>query len=400
MARASTDTIIPLDRIAVHLQIDPYHFNGITSQTRRNAKYCDDIWYQHDFQSSGKLSREGLALALRQAEDVTITHLKYFPLPQWVEEEVVLPTHYRTELYSLRNAQARAKSLTASHGYVQEVGRKTSTYIDTPATVFSDPNGDGFNELITITFATSVTEEEELHVYYPSKDGRDEWEIRPLTSIAIAGGVATITFQKYLIPLENLVEEVPSFDDPHIQIDGDDDTNFLQTVDVYRVYSDPAQQVTFYSDPSYDCATPPCDPSTLTGCLFVRDKRRGILAYQPATYDEDSAAYTSANFTFVPQKAIIYYKAGLKDDRQKYPEVMMDTALERMIAFYALSLLDTELCGCDNTREIWQYMTLDRARISREESYNILWNDLSNPLGTTTAALLLWKHIQYINLKI
>lgn len=400
MARASTDTIIPLDRIAFHLQVDPYHFNGITSQTRRNAKYCDDLWYQYDYQASGKLSREGLALALRQAEDMTIAHLKYYPLPQWIEEEVVLPKHYRTEMYSLRNAQDRAKSLAVSHGYVQEVGRKTSTYIDTPATVFSDPNGDGENELITITFATTVTDENELHVYYPSKTGRDEWEIRPLLSVSIAAGVATITFPKYLIPLENLVEAVPSFDDPHITIDGDTDANFLQTVDVYRVYSDPSQQITFYSDPSGDCLNPPCDPDTETGCLYIRDKRRGILAYQRANWDSDTSAYVSSNFTFVPQKAIIYYKAGTQDDRQRFPSREMDTALERMIAFYALTLLDTELCGCDNTREIWQYMTTDRARISREESFNILWNDLSNPLGTTTAALLLWKHIQYINLKL
>lgn len=400
MARADTLTIIPLDRVAYHLQLDPYHFNGITSETRRIAIACDDTWYQHDWQASGKLSRESLSTALRQAEDTVVSYLRWYPIPQWVEEDVILPKYYKTEWSNTRNAVGQAKSVTTSYGFVREVGRKTSSFIDNVATVFSDPDGDGFTDTVTITVATTVTDEDELRIYYPDKNGRDEWEIRPLTSISIAGGVATITFPKYLIPLWNLVEQIPVTGDAHVLVDGDDDTNFLQTVDIYRVYTDPSQQITFTYDPSStDCtSSTPCDGTTDTGCLFIRNPRIGILAYQRADWDETTEAYTRKYFTYPPVKGTIYYRAGAYDRRVEYPNRQMDQNLERRIVFYALSLLDTELCGCCNQRNNWGYMTEDLSLVTRDQSHVVQWDDLKNPFGTTRAAIQLWKYLQQIQL--
>lgn len=399
MGRADTTTLIPLSRVAYHLQIDPIHFMGITSEYRRNAFACSDTWYQHDWQSAGKLSRESLATALRHAEDVVVSHLQWYPIPVWLEEEVALPKYYKTEWNSRLNAVGGAKSVTSSYGMVQEVGRKASSLVTNTATVLSDEDGDGYKETVTISFATTVTEEDELHVYYPDQGGRDEWEIRPLDSITISGGTATIVFQKHLIPLWNLVERVPVDGDTHILIDGDDDTAFLTTVDVYRVYADPSQQITFTYDPSLgDCATPPCEEDTDTGCLFIKNKRLGILAYTRADWDADDETYTRKYFTYPPVKGTIYYRAGKRDLRVQFPNRQMDQTLERLIVFYGLSLLDTELCGCCNQRNIWGYMTEDLSLVSREESHVVQWDDLRNPLGTTRVALLLWKHINRIKL--
>jgi hypothetical protein len=129
----------------------------------------------------------------------------------------------------------------------------------------------GFNETAEIIFATTVTTPDELHVYYPGKSGRDEWEIRPLTSITIAGGNAIIRFPKYLIPLENLIERPNDPNLATIGVDGDIDANFL-TVDVYRVYGDPATQATFYYEDTLDCSSGDCIPASNSGCLFIRDR--------------------------------------------------------------------------------------------------------------------------------
>lgn len=396
MARASTQTLIPLDRVAAHLQIDPWHFNGITSEFRLSNYACEDFWYQYGYQSSGKLSLEDLAFSLHEAEDKTSTLLGYTPLPRWFEEEVKITPHHRVEVVSFVNSKLQPKSVRANWGYIQEVGAKASVLVDTPATVFSDVNGDGLDETVTITFATTVTEEKELRVFYPNKNGREEWEIRPLNSVSIAGGIATITFYKYLIPLETLVEAMPSEGEPKIPIDGDDNANFLTEVDVYRIYSDPSQQVTFYYAPDINCSTTPCAESTNTGCLLIKDRVLGSLTYQRGDWDADTETYIKKYFYYEPIKAKIYYKAGWQDDRLEYPTRQMDQTLERLISFYALSMLDLELCGCDNTRRIWKYKTKDVSMVTGEKSFTRAWNDLSGVLGTSQAALDLFKYIYYI----
>jgi len=398
MGYAAVKTLIPLDRLAYHLQIDPYHFNQIYTDSRAVHTACDDMWFQHDWQAAGRISRESLALALKQAEDVVSTYLQWTPLPVWFNETHRFPAHYRTELYSYYNSNSQPKSVTTNWGFVMDTGARGATLLGSPATVFSDPDGDGHNELVTVAVATTVTDEEELRVYYPGKGGRDEWEIRPLTSITIAAGVATITFPKYLIALETLLEMPPTPDEPHIGIDGDDDSNFLRTVDVYRIYNDVTNQATFYY-PNTGCTNPPCDDTTNTGCLSIRDGRLGILAYDRADWDDTDEEYDRQYFTQVPERIGINYRAGRQDTSRRWPTREMDITLERMICFYALSLVDTEICGCSNTRNIWEYQTRDLGAERPESTrYTVPWSQLGNPLGTAFSAIRLWLYIQPMRL--
>lgn len=398
MAYASTITMIPLARVAEILQIDPWHFHSVTTLARPLVPSCPDDWYQHDWQASGLLSRESMALALRQAEDMVTTYLRWSPIPRWYEEEHPIPRYYRTERSSLLNARGQAKSVVSNYGFVVEAGQRANTFIDTPATVFSDPDGDGVNELVTVTFATTVTTEDELRLYYPSKNGRDEFEIRPLTSITIAAGVATITFPKYLIALENLLERPRDPNNPHIGVDGEDDTNFLTTVDVYRVYSDPATQATFYYEDDLNCSSGDCVPDTETGCLFIRDARVGKLAYKRAEYNATTGLYSASSFTREPDKIKVYYRAGNRDLRMLFPNLQMDSTLERMIVYFALCFLDTKLHGCSNTVNIWNEMTKDLATSTRDQMRTLSWSLTECPFGTKQAAVSLWKYIQPIRL--
>jgi hypothetical protein len=392
MARADTITLIPLDRAAFHLGIDPYHFNSVFWADNPATSTCDDEWYQFNWQNTGKLSREALASALAQAEQAAEDFLHWSPVPRWRSEEWVLPEYYKTEYFNVGNSQRRAKSLFTKWGYVIEAGVRASTYISSPATVFSDPDGDLMNELVTITFATTVTDEEELRVYYPLKNGDDRWEIRPLLSVDITAGVATITFPKYLIALENLLNAIPTPDNPHIGIDATDDTQFLATVDVYRVYTDVSDQITFYYES--DACAHDCDSLTYTGCLRIREPRLGTLAYTPATWNATTGTFALGSFNYVPTKVKINYRAGWMDSSMLFPTREMNPTYERLIVYYALSLLDTELCGCDNTKNIWQHMTRDLALDDGNRRYSMPWNKMGNPFGTTFGALRLWEAIQ------
>ena len=394
MSFVSTQTMIPLHRLAVNIGVDPYHFSQIYTGQRPMHPDCPDDWYQYSWQADGKLSREGLALALRQAEDQLNEFLGWSPLPMWHEEEVQFMANARVERQSNYNALGRPKSVAARWGYVLETGRRQATLVDTPATVITDEDGDGYTETVTITFATTATDAQELKVFYPGKGGSREFEIRPLSSLSISAGIATITFPKYLIPLEALIIIPSTDDDPHIMIDGDDDTNFLTEVDVYWERPDPSQQITFTYSPADVCSTTVCEGSTETGCLFIKDSRLGILAYTRADWDADTEAYSAACFTSMPAKATVYYRAGKTDIRQTYPELQMDNTLERLLCFFALTFLDTELCGCNNTRNIWDKMNRDMS--SRD--HNMPWDILGNPFGTSFAAINLWKYVQQIKL--
>lgn len=384
--------MIPLERVAKALSINPYHFfqqeykpdNPVESS-------CSDDFYQYDWQSSGKLSRESIAFALREAEDIVKKHLRWTPVQQWFEEDHSITHHYRTELDSFFNARGKAKSINTDWGYVTETGRKVSTYLDTPGINWIDVDGDGFTETAEITVATTATEETELHLYYPSKNGEDEWEIRPVTSTTIVGGIATIRFPRYLVPLEELIER-PIGDDPHILINGLDDAQYLDEVDVYWVYTDTTEQGLLFYENDLNCGTTPCANSSQNVCLSIRDSRRGILAYTRADYS--SGTWSTGDYTDFPDTIRVYYRAGWTDPNRKYSKVQIDQSLERMIIFYGLSLLDTRLAGCDNTRNIWQFETEDLAVRREGVSYNMPWNIFDNPLGTTRVALRLWKYIQ------
>lgn len=120
MSYASTLTMIPLARVADVLQIDPYHFHSIYTSNRPMVPSCPDDWYQHDWQDSGKLSRESMALALRQAEDAVVNILGFSLIPRWYDEYKRPESYYKPEMFSLYNSKGRAKSITANYGLLTE----------------------------------------------------------------------------------------------------------------------------------------------------------------------------------------------------------------------------------------------------------------------------------------
>lgn len=398
MARTQTPTLIPLDRVAHHLQIDPYHFNSIFTHQRPLRASCDDGWYQYSWQASGKISREELASALKQAEETVITYLGWSFLPRWYEDEHNLPRHYKPEVSSNSAINGQPRSVISRWGYVIEAGTRVSDFVAQVPVTFSDEDHDGYEETVTISFATTVTDKEELRVYYPDKSGKDYWEIRPLSFIEIDDtGVATIRFPRYMIARDDLLEHAPAPDDPHIALDGDTEENFLEYVDVYRVYTDPTRQVEFHYGPLSNCYTPGCQGSTSSGCVYIKNSRMGIMQYVPGSWNE--GGFAPGCYLGEPSKAKFYYKAGWVDNSLDYPSwQQVDSNLERRIVFYAASLLDRELCGCSNTRNIWQYQTEDMAKITPERSYTFPWDLVGNPLGTSRAAMQLWKYIQPLRL--
>lgn len=403
MARATISTTIPLDRAARILGLDPLHFNSVVSDNRPARYDCDDVWLQYEWQAAGRVSRESLADALRQAEDEVFTYLGYYLTPTWVfMEPHRLPKDARIENWSPYQSQGFPKSIRSDKGYVLAGGvRATSTIEVGAAVVFSDEDGDDYNETATVTVATTVENDYEIRVYFPDTGPLDEWEIRPINvNLDTDADQAVITFRRELIPDPDLWEKQYAPDDPTSTINGDDDDNFLLTVDVYRVYNDPSNHGYIVSPGS--CATcsdgtcARCAATNLTVCLHVRDTRLGILAYKYAVWDEDTEQYTYP--TLYPggseDQIFINYYTGKVDRRQQNPYRDVTPRWERMIVHYALTMLTGEPVGCDNFKEIYNYQVRDLAEIRKDSRYVLNFDTLKNPFGTSRAGIRLWQAVE------
>lgn len=403
MARSNTVTLIPLDRAAHVLGIDPYHFNTITTLRHPEQSACDDLWYEYAWQRVGQLGRDDLAKALYEAERQVIRYLGFYPMPAWIaEEEHPVTKPYAVELrnYSSLNSRGQQKSIRTNYGYVIEPGSRAKSLIESgAAVVYSDANGDGYIELATVSVNTTITDTDEIHVYFPGHLGKDTWEIRP-TTVTVNSGVATITFPRYLVPLPELWERDPDEGDIWRTISGDSLSNFITTVDVYRVYTDTSVQATFYHENTCSgcggtgCVN--CDFASETACLRIRDPRLGLMSYSPATWDADTETFTMGSCcSRDPDKIKLYYRAGyVNRGLEDYSYKTMDPEWERAIVYYAFTLLQRVPNLCGNLQDIYARFNEDLALAEGGKSYTIAFKNLQNPLGTTRAAIDLWRMIE------
>ena len=386
MARASTVTMLSLDRFAQIIGIHPLHINQLF------AGDCGWPMFQYAWQHPGRIGREDLAYAIQHAEDLITGALGFYPLATWSEE--VLPISRRQV----------SPVFIASRGMFIEAGKEAKTLIEADAVItYSDEDLDLVDDLATITVATTLTDPEEIAVYYPGRSGDDAWEIRP-THVVISGGTATITAPRWQFLLSGLQEQL----EPGEQ-DKDDEEAFLAVVDVYRKYTDPSVQAQFEGS-SYPCAAcsgsgcVSCTEVIQSACLAPRAPHQGIISAKPATWDVDEAHFTSAEWACSadrPLRLRAWYRSGWQNPRDSiWSKTRMDPRLERAIAILAMALIGEEgLCVCLNN--IHQKWAQDKALQESTpdgtaRAYKMSPATLGNPFGTTIGGLEAWRLVREV----
>lgn len=398
MARADTRTLLPLDRFANLCQIHPLLFNQVTTdfmavqaQQSQSNSACFSPFLQWAWQNADRVGREEIAQAIQTAEEHLARYLRFPVAPTWIRAErhvfplpanPSLPTAVFTPRYDWMTLQL-------DQGYIISGGVEAFSVVSAGAAiVYSDTDLDGYKETATITVATSLTDPAEIALFYPSVNADTAWEIRPIT-VTISGGNATIVCRReQLVLAAKLTSLTPQ------SIDGLVDSNFLTTVDVYRRYNDPSQQVEFlwYNEPCQESAGVYV---TQTGILQVRDSRLGLVAVQPATWDGTSAWDAVPFAECRPPDALrFWYHAGYPSGTLTY----LDPMWERAVTYYALALLDRPLCGCKGIEAQLQRWREDLAmrRTGRAESasYALPSGALQNPFGTYRGALYAWERVK------
>ncbi len=409
MARATTRTKLSLDRWAEIIGLDPRHFNQVTTPAKPST-VCSSVWKQFAWQESNLVSREDVALAIQESERLIEDYVGYNLLPDWtVDERINVTPAAIPEVVNVSLLTARRFPFTVKAGRAHLIsgGIQAKTVVLAGAGVtYTDEDADGYPETATITAATTVTDPDEIAVFIPGENGDDDWELRPLNNpltrrrdVTITAGVVTIVMAR-----EQLVDPDLTLALDPTDVAGDNDANFLATVDVYRRRNDPQTQATLMWSPREgdlcncsDSTCPSCARSTQVGCLLTQNFRQGIFSFSPATFNSATETFTATEPAIgrVPDHVRLWYFSGLQDQRRLAPTLEMEPQWERAVAYMAATKLTRELCSCNNIQSFFRRMTEDLGvNVSsgdQSTSYNIPDALLGNPWGSMRGAIQAWQ---------
>lgn len=420
MARASTPTLLSLDRYAKILGIAPPHFNGATPSGTSPVVFplngqCSNIWPQFSWQNADQVSREDLARVIRNAEMDIRRELGYSVAPEWIAQDVKpWPRAARPEWGSyVHNISGYGPGFQTTWGKVIESGRRATSLIATATTggatlAYSDPDGDGFSELATITATTTLTNACEIKLYFTSKSAAPEWEIRPLKSVTISGGTVTITADSWLFVDPDLWDAFPN-DNGFSAINITGTSNYVTSVDVYREYTDETQaSAQFLWERSGNQLWPLC-PScggagclvcaipTQDGCFAIRNAEVGIIAPVPATYDASEEQWEWASYLHpdVPSQVKFWYHAGEIDDRWLSGQTceQLSEYWAMTIAMLATARLERPLCACNNVTAMAEDWRTDLSKTTSSASYFTASDVIGNPFGTRKGEVMAWQRV-------
>lgn len=356
-----------LDRWAEILGVNLFHFNQIAGDGAPYASVdnCNEVWIQPE--------REMVARALSNAVNKMATALAFYPLPVYFEERIPLG---RGSPYQLQHLQTR-------WGKLVEFGSRATTLIDDAVTVtYSDDDGDGVDDLATIS-VTSGASTDEIKVFFRTADGAPSaahqlWEITPLT-LSQSGGVTTITGHRSLFVKPTEIWNKPKdTQDPNSREKNDGNTananHFVTLVDVYRVYTDTTTPLQVYGDPIYTQTTDLDLNAATTGVARIINADLGLF----------EARIESCNIpTHHIEGVRVFYKAG-----QALEYGHMEAELEEACIRLANTLMREKPSSlCDVPYQAWE---TDRQSLKVDNMVIMQEKDLGNPFGLKQGQVAAW----------
>lgn len=406
MARASVYTLLPIDSWAAILGISPWEFNSMVYPAPQSTQ-CKDVIQQYQWQSD-HLSREEIAQAIADAEQMIADELLYWPAPYYKVGEVAqYPRPRQRNWYGYGgNVRGEWKTVNLKWQKVISGGVINRTLIgNIPAgsIVKSDLDGDGVFETFTATLVNaafaSITDTSEVAIYFTAPDRHGEpigetWRLRPVR-VSISGNTATIVGHRTL-----LVKPSPEFGVDPDELDPAVDANYVTSLDCYRTFTDtsataalPYQGVAMWKNVP-DC-TQDCTFSIKELCLGQDDNEDGVVF---ASYGSPSTWPFSYRD---PDRLQVNYVSGLPlENGQMNPE------MARIITYLSVSLLANDKCGCDRSNRIlakWR-KPITRFEDNTSESGAVAYQESSNAFPMTVGGQYAWqrtrklRHLEAIGL--
>lgn len=417
-------TLLSLDRYAKIMGINPAHFwtayaPDLDPQVFPLNNRCSNIWPHYSWQASDQVSHYDLALAIKEAEDEIAKYINFWPAPKWIAKEMhAYPRHYNRQAYDLTyNVRDQLKSVIARWGKVISPGQRAVSLLGT-ATIaggsltYSDEDSDGLAETATVQMSTTLTDANEINVYFSSKSGAQDWEIREARSKSISGGVWTGVYDSWLFIDPDTRGAFPT-GNGFTAINISTTANYVSTVDVYREYTDTtaaSAQLIWERQPGTYCTTcggigcEACSLLTQDGCVHIRDVRRGLLVPQAAEYDATNGYWVGTALTECrePDQVKIWYYAGDQADEylSGYSHLRLSNFWAQTIAYLATARLERQPCDCSNITAVYAHLRADMAESVGDVNRFMPADKLLNPLGTKRGEVIVWDRISKFSEKI
>jgi hypothetical protein len=369
--------LLPLDTFRSFLQWSPWHFFQIGGGKVPVNSQCNTVVYEYGWQNGQTIGRSEMLEKIAYAEEKIASYLRYDVAPRYHDETQMWESHNPATYY-----YPAWSVMTLQWGYVQAVGVQTLTSITSAAVTYSSQFNNGLNDTFSLSFATTVTDPNEIALYfaaadrYDGSDASDKWRIRPV-QVSITGGIATVRGPAWL-----LVKPVLYGNPLAAQLAPDDTANFVTTLEAYRLWTDGT---------STDAATSPgvigydkgyCNCGATEGQIAatatIRDSATGIVSLSSCT-----------SICGCPAHAQVRYVAGL-------PLVngQMNPFWAEVVSMVTLAELPGPICACKEANKRIEHWQVDLARTGAGESYGMIsGEDLNNPLGTRRGHVEAWKRI-------
>jgi hypothetical protein len=324
------------------------------------------------------------------------------------------PQNYdRTVFDSRQNVRGGLKSVKTRWGRIISAGQRTMSFLGRGTLaggelVWSDPDGDGFNELATLTIpnlgSLSSASRQQVKVYFQDHS-TPEWEIRPVKSISFVVTDIIIEFDFWMLIDPALTDTYPDGSPTALDI-----TNpiYVDTLDVWREWNDhTAVSADFYWEPNSrivpcpSCGGTGCAVCQLTvqhGCMLVRDVMLGLVVPSPATWNATALMWETVAYQshLAPDQVKLWYYAGEMSEGFLAALDLdpLGTWLAEAIAWLAVARLERNFCTCSGLAAVQAEL---RAEMSRSDAGGPNWflSDKmgENPFGTKVGEVKAWRRL-------
>lgn len=229
---------------AQEMEVSVWAFNQLAGQgdLAPLSERGKNVWVLPDWNDLGK----GITRALTKMTG----QLGFYPRPVYITERIPLG----------QGAPYQLQSLKTRYGYIQAIGQRALTALDSGASVaYTDEDGDSVLDTgtVTVVMGSAPPSASEIQMFFTVADialpsaavGDERYQIEPAT-VQVDTGTNTITITAHIAyfvrpPLWRQAYAAPNYN-PHNKnvLDTTDAANYVTEVDVYRVYPDDTNAVT------------------------------------------------------------------------------------------------------------------------------------------------------------
>lgn len=424
--------LLPLEFFRQIIGWDPWRFWGWSDQNQLiTTTACTPVIQEYDWQGHDAPGRQDIMEAIVTAETRLFDYLHYEVAPRYKYDTLPWPRFADRRMMRtiIEDADGRWLNVDLREGFIQGTGAELLTPIQLAVPIaFSDPDGDGLNELATIgpiPIPATITDPTQITLYVSStyRLGLDDttgeqYRIEP-TKATISGGNVTIRAYGYTFMIPALKEGYAT-----TVVDPANPANFMTTVDVYQrslatgvdaVAVTSSQGVVYWETYPYHgwwCQCTGCggpnfggsisDPAAVAQAaarVGIRNARTGNVIPAEAIYDTSTGIWSGlswANCT-EPDRVLVRYLAG-------HPlgvDGFMDRKWRNIVTRFAAAELKRQIVGCEAANRALEYWQQDMSKIGNASTdlFSVSDRITNNPFGTRRGHVNAWTQVMDLPLE-